>query len=197
MRSAIMKKITNILLFATIFAFMSSCENVNNDEVCLNYRVNVEYKDGIAKKILDRDINFDGYNIFNLKGDKLKTSNIVGGDIVDVYVSKNDHDKINRIVIDEADLLILSLHHEVIPGSDGIVDLFVEIPKVIIDQSRPTYVISKDMSYKTLDEWHATNDESKLYGTYRKEEITLNNVNQYEVKMYHLIALYDFNPKAE
>jgi len=207
------KTFTNLLLISSIFAFIPSCavtdiENSTPQELdenstlqeleCLKYRVNVEYQEGTASLSLERNIDFNQYAIKNLQGETLSVSNIVGGDIVEVYTPKDNKENIDHIIVDEADFLVLSINHVIIPGSDGDVDLFVEGESHMeVDNSSVPYVISKNGSYETLDVWHSTHDGSKLYGTYREEEITMNTFNQIEMNYYHLIALYDYNPKAK
>lgn len=197
------KAFINLLWMSSILAVISSCmptnkENSSSQELaCLKYRANVEYKEGTASLSFERKIDFNQYDIKNLQGETLSVSHIVGGDIVEVYTPKNNEESIDHIIIDEANYLVLSINHEVIPGSDGVVDLFVEEEtNTQIDKSAVPYVISEDGSYETLLAWHSSHNGMKLYGTYREEEITRNTIHQIEINYYHLIALYDYNPKA-
>ena len=167
----------------------------NEEFICRKYRVNIEYRSGLADLSLEEKIDFNNYELRNTHNEILSKSNITGGDIVEVYSLKENQNEIDHVIIDEASYLILSVSHQIIPGSEGVVDLFVEGASFVIDHSEIKYVISEDGTYKKFNEdWHYKNSGVELYGTYREEEI---ETNYWEMKIYKLIALYDYNPKAK
>lgn len=94
------------------------------------------------------------------------------------------------------DLSVITVKKRDIPGDvDGHIDLITDEKELItgdyimIDHRSVEYVINEDGTYvdkRTLP------DETLLYGVYREDE---NTVSSPGYTIYHLIALYSYNPQ--
>lgn len=197
------KHFANLLLVGSVLALLPSC-NINDNSnkenstmqklVCSKYRVNVAYENGKASLSLEKEIDLNEYDIKNSQDETISASNIVGGDIIEVYTSEDNEEDIDHIEVDEASYLIISIDHQIIPGSENEVDFIAENNASIkLDKSSIQYIILNDGSYETINEWHQHNENVPLYGIYREEEVTS---GPFETMNYKLTAVYEYNPRV-
>lgn len=103
----------------------------------------------------------------------------------------NTDGHIDYVLIDGEKYLTIAVTKRDIPGEIpgvGRIDLITD-SNIVIDHDSVEYVINEDGTYadkRTLP------DETLLYGIYREENNTV-SVKGYTI--YHLVALYSFDPR--